>query len=730
MFLLPEELLAFILSELTLDEIKDVRVVSQAFKDVCALNIYQLTARNGLLPRHAWTEFPCVTHLFIDNLSCTDCDTLHCEDRALPCNSWMARVQELLASLPARVEALTFSFIQCAEPTTGRLAKLLVQSSISISLKQLYIDPALTAIAAARLLRNLPALTDLSINIYSSCYRKQLKRRDAQQCFPPPGCCPHLTSLNLNVVDAPLSHINFDALAELFSRLSDLTLMLETTQVSNAQLQRLFASCSRLCKLVWPISYSFWSDARDAGPVIHQLAALPQLDKLLVEDAKCSVTDLLPAQQLREAKLHTLALTPEQLAEAVLRQEAAEQLQQLHLSDMDLGGRWAPALPLLDGCLAQLLPDLQGLSISGGIPSCTVQQVVSAVAGHPSLTSLDVIDCCHDMWSNQDKWQQLLAQLASCPCLQSASIRLLEEASWGLQQAYINLAQLGGRGFQALAEGACSASLRSLKFFPSLEDCFMQVYSVGMYVGLADAALLLGQGSGLRLQHLSLPVDLGLDVRDLKAGLRLSRHLQQCAAKMASGCASQGGRGSGLGVRGLWACGSRGSRGTGGVLRHAVQTAERAQQKEQQLATVQLVVQQQAKQLQAHLQRMLAAQEVLEALQRAVQGSKEEEAAAGKGLPLTVLYDLYSSVTCRRGRAVRRSAALVRRVAQEVPGLDGVLPQGWQALLLRGLLLRQEVQHSTLQLRRASQFSRCYCRNWHWELGSVAGCEVALLPKM
>jgi hypothetical protein len=151
--------------------------------------------------------------------------------------------------------------------------------------------------------------------------------------------------------------------------------------------------------------------------------------------------------------------------------------------------------------------------------------VLEALAGHPSITTLDLLRLSGRISAGEagpwaPEWRALVQLALSSPRLQKVGLTLRLTLS-GEQRATVC-----GRGMALVAAAPCAAVLRDLCL--SDHKAYSSDWFHGppdMAIGLADAACLVGPGCGLRLKEVEAMLDVWQDVADLDDALgRLRRH--------------------------------------------------------------------------------------------------------------------------------------------------------------------------------------------------------------
>ncbi len=779
MSVLPTGVLVLLTSWLSHKELRRLRLVSKQFRDACGYHVRTIFAQNVFVQRQAWIVFPRANHLYITFGQCSD---LTCRYRMFPCDSCTERVVKLLYSLPSRVDGLTVGIVGCGEATLTSIVEAIVSTPIADRIKRLNILSAITAPAAASLMRSLPRLVDLSITLTHSMDEKANEQRSAHKCFPPEDSCPQLTSLSLSMLDSCIAHMHMERLSELLSQLHKVRL------VPHARL----LTCQQLLQ-----------SAAAAAP------------------SRLQLSQLLSAPKLRSAAAGTLTVTAQQLQQALEEDAAAEQLRSLAVHDLNL----PDDLALLRGCFSQLLPALESFSIikSSWWPTCTLPRLVAALAGHQALRSVEAISMRHGTeqvtWGD---WDNMLQQLSSCGRLRSVAL-CLPHGSMLTDGSFAD-ARLDGRGLQHLAEGACARSLRSVALYPDSKHCKDLAHDLSIHFGVADAMRLLAPGtskaaapagpgrisrsptmrrsgvgstsvsirrsssglgsmstamrrssSGLAsssrqppppppppqpsLQRFRAPVDVTLDVRDLQWGVESWREAKQQLRKLeASGGAAQAqlaAEQSPAAAPEAAAAAAGASKDQQGRLKRffarfsrpadepsssstssdagvtgagdasGAPGTQQQQQVEEEAAVLAAELARLEAQLLEHVHLMLAGRQLLQRLHKDIL-NRRAKAAYMEGIvePAEVLWGVYEGVSFEWIRARARAGKLVRRVAEALGPLAGAsLGAGWQRQLKQALLLRREVQLRNSMLPVAT----CGCNNWHWELYSVGSCEVGVV---
>ncbi len=437
--------------------------------------------------------------------------------------------------------------------------------------------------------------------------------------------------------------------------------------------------------------------------------------------------------------------------------DAAERLQYLKVASLqylaEVDGDEGQQLGVPPrGWLARVLPALQHLYVAfcssrfphDGEP-CKLQEVVAALAGHEALTVLRAGRMRCEGVDTLEQWALLLRQVVALPALQALA---LPRPSHKESTAWHRPTLCAGRGLREVVTGACSSSLRCLEVFYEWSGGWRIHYGYTHFFSVAEAMLLLGPGSCVDLLYLSLPVDLGLDVKDLTAGLQ---RLQEWRAGGALQGAAAAPAAAGQEVAaGRWleswraCCGRQSTRASADATGLSAELAAGLQQQGQQGAQLQdeAALSQEAllleQQVAGHLQRMLAAQELLEALQRAVRGRSTEAGMLDKA---TCRYQgslLQDALAKAAGGAVQAAAQLVCQVEQALSAAAAVaLPQGWRQQLGEGLRLRQELARELVKLSflrgALAPDTPCYLRRgWgaHCVVGQVQGCHMRLIVSL
>jgi hypothetical protein len=800
---LPPELVPFLTTELTLSEIQALRLVNCAFRYVCALSVENLLADDGILAPDAWNAFPRAHRLHITKVckrgpsSCIQAPSNLLNARKEN-TAWSAAVQDLLHTAPSYITGVTVE-VEDFYPTmpwhdaADEVAAALCNAPIARNLKQLNMGAAISAPAAIQLLTHLPAVSDLGIRICSTSASSHGGGHTPGPCSFPPRLGrkdSKLEKLRL-AVDCRTDFINPTSLAQLFSEPRELHLDLDLPSIAQHlapgmppadAVWKLLGSCQQLHRLRWTCTRK--QIRMGCGPesahvqalrvlgqaqeLVTRLLGLPELEHLHLPWAGYNLVLLSRApQRLKTAELYILEASAAELQQAAgaeqagqLQQEHGPQQLRLTVADLRLsaGPAGKESEAATAGCLARLLPGLLELTISspqlGWLDPwrrCTLAQLAAALEGHRRLTSLDAVQltwyqqqqCTYDqLWQPQsrwvrsghgryvpdgpDVWRSALAKLMSCPALQSLSL-------WppGQSVAPAWAASRACRGLQHLAWGADGRGrrkLRSICFYPSQQQCiaawrkgplghFTEVCSFS----LADAALLLGPGGGPAGERdlIGLPLDVVLDVMDLKGLLRglqeaRSRRQELLEVKRESV---------------VW-----------GYPTGAPEVQEKVQQVLALVADI------------------LAAQELLLALQQVVRKARQAAAGAAAAAPVAPAASVsgvkWALQQVQRLLQLRgdggRPGALVNAVVQEVgQGAAVQLPAGWPLQLHQALVLREEVGREVQALRRGKKVrwqslppgktnwpvdadydlfpDACCCPRWHCELRGVTGCKVLQL---